>query len=164
MNKDKIYIAYGSNLNLKQMSLRCPTAKVIGKTEIKDYHMLFRGSKTGAFATIEPCEGKNVPVLLWSVKASDEKALDRYEGYPTFYGKDFMTIAVDNKEINAFVYVMVEGQALGVPSKRYINTIMEGYENAGFNMKILENALTETLQGMDKEREKFFGFGGMKDY
>lgn len=67
MNKEKIYIAYGSNLNLPQMAYRCPTAKVLGKSEIKDYELLFRGSKTDSYATIEPCEGKNVPVLLWSV-------------------------------------------------------------------------------------------------
>ena len=27
----KLYIAYGSNLNLKQMKYRCPTAKLGGK-------------------------------------------------------------------------------------------------------------------------------------
>jgi len=33
MNK-KLYIAYGSNLNLPQMADRCPTAKVVGVSEI----------------------------------------------------------------------------------------------------------------------------------
>ena len=28
--KNKLYIAYGSNLNLPQMAGRCPTAKVVG--------------------------------------------------------------------------------------------------------------------------------------
>ena len=28
--KNKIYIAYGSNLNLKQMKYRCPDSKVLG--------------------------------------------------------------------------------------------------------------------------------------
>ena len=30
--KGKLYIAYGSNLNLNQMHRRCPTATVVGKT------------------------------------------------------------------------------------------------------------------------------------
>ena len=30
MNKDRLYIAYGSNLNLEQMKHRCPTAEVVG--------------------------------------------------------------------------------------------------------------------------------------
>ena len=35
--KPTLYIAYGSNLNLPQMALRCPTAEVVGKSEMKDY-------------------------------------------------------------------------------------------------------------------------------
>jgi hypothetical protein len=41
--KNKLYIAYGSNLNLTQMAKRCPTAKVLGASEIKDYALVFRG-------------------------------------------------------------------------------------------------------------------------
>lgn len=33
----KYYIAYGSNLNVKQMKFRCPGAKVVGTSVIKDY-------------------------------------------------------------------------------------------------------------------------------
>ena len=43
MERRKKYIAYGSNLNLGQMARRCPTARVIGKGEIKDHELLFRG-------------------------------------------------------------------------------------------------------------------------
>ena len=35
----KLYIAYGSNLNLEQMANRCPTAKVVGTSEIKDHNV-----------------------------------------------------------------------------------------------------------------------------
>ena len=46
--KQRLYIAYGSNLNLEQMAFRCPTAKVVGKSELKDYELLFRGGRRGA--------------------------------------------------------------------------------------------------------------------
>ena len=52
MQKEKLYIAYGSNLNLGQMKYRCPTAKVAGTSEIKDYKLLFRGSKTLIFCVV----------------------------------------------------------------------------------------------------------------
>ena len=80
--KNKLYIAYGSNLNLPQMAGRCPTAKVVGASEIKDYALVFRGGRHGAVATIEPCEGSSVPVLLWKITPKDEAALDIYEGFP----------------------------------------------------------------------------------
>ena len=52
--KQRLYIAYGSNLNLEQMAFRCPTAKVVGKSELKDYELLFRGGRRGAVATALP--------------------------------------------------------------------------------------------------------------
>ncbi|MBO5160262.1 MAG: gamma-glutamylcyclotransferase, partial [Lachnospiraceae bacterium] len=72
MAKRKKYMAYGSNLNQKQMKFRCPTAKVIGIGEVKGYELLFKGSPYGAFATIEPKEGAKVPVLIWEVGPEDE--------------------------------------------------------------------------------------------
>ena len=51
MSKVKIDIAYGSNLNLPQMAKRCPSARVLGTSEIKDYKLLLRGSRTGSYAT-----------------------------------------------------------------------------------------------------------------
>lgn len=41
----KYYLAYGSNLNIRQMALRCPTAKPVGTAVIEDYELLFKGSK-----------------------------------------------------------------------------------------------------------------------
>ena len=49
MEKKKYYLAYGSNLNIRQMRYRCPGAKPIGITAIPDYELLYKGSKTGAF-------------------------------------------------------------------------------------------------------------------
>ena len=43
----RYYIAYGSNLNVRQMKFRCPTARIIGTSFINDYELLFKGSKTG---------------------------------------------------------------------------------------------------------------------
>lgn len=43
--KPTLYIAYGSNLNLPQMAKRCPTAEVVGASRLKNYELLFRGSR-----------------------------------------------------------------------------------------------------------------------
>ena len=88
----KYYIAYGSNLNVRQMKFRCPTAKVVGTSVIKGYELLYKGSKTGSYLTIEKKKGGVVPVAVWEVTARDEKSLDAYEGYPNFYYKKNMKI------------------------------------------------------------------------
>lgn len=164
--KNKLYIAYGSNLNLPQMAHRCPTAKVLGASEVKDYALLFRGGRNGAVATIEPCEGASVPVLLWEITPKDEKALDAYEGYPSFYEKQILDLELDGQSVSAMVYVMTPGHRLGYPSDYYYNTIHEGYQTAGFDTAILEQAVdyTEQLMGSEPEPEQqnLFGFGELK--
>ena len=90
--QDRLYIAYGSNLNLPQMEQRCPYAKVVGASEIKNYELLFRG-----VATVEPKEGATVPVLLWKIEPLDEAALDRYEGWPHLYRKEMMDVELSRR-------------------------------------------------------------------
>ena len=87
MKEKRYYIAYGSNLNVPQMRMRCPHATILGTANLKDWELLFKGSRTGSYLTIEECENGTVPVVIWEVTAADEAALDRYEGFPTFYYK-----------------------------------------------------------------------------
>jgi len=158
-----LYIAYGSNLNLSQMKQRCPTARVIGASEIKDYELVFRGSRYSSVATIEPCEESSVPVLLWEIQSEDEKSLDRYEGYPNFYGKENMEIVLNGNTVSAMVYVMTPGHEYGIPSERYKRSIEDGYIDAGFDTDILQNAVDKTLCRMEEdmkdigEQESLFG-------
>lgn len=148
----RFYLAYGSNLNLRQMALRCPTAKAVGTAVIKDYELLFKGSKTGAYLTIEPKVGAEVPVAVWSVEPADEQRLDVYEGYPTFYYKAELDLPVryfSGKKVvrTAFVYIMREDRPLGMPSGSYVRTCLEGYRNFGFNESILLAALENSRKG-----------------
>ena len=85
--KQRLYIAYLSKLNVEQMAFRCPTAKVVGKSELKDYELLFRGGRRGAVATVEPKAGSTVPILVWEIQKKDEASLDLsnviWQGYET---------------------------------------------------------------------------------
>lgn len=143
----RYYIAYGSNLNIPQMRMRCPGARIIGTSVIEDYQLLFKGSKTGSYLTIEPMEGSEVPVVIWEVTETDEKALDRYEGYPNFYYKKEMTLDIKGIRTgkvrirDAFVYIMHEERELGIPSWYYVNTCLDGYRAFGFDEKYLFDAI-----------------------
>lgn len=153
----KYYLAYGSNLNLGQMLVRCPNAKVVGISEIPNYRLLFKGSKTGAYLTIEPCKGESVPVAIWQVTKEDEQALDHYEGYPNFYYKKELKVQKigfqsRNEEINAFVYIMHEERQLGIPSKRYVKVCLEGYKAFSFNKQKLNDAYILSLENYCNER------------
>lgn len=133
----KYYLAYGSNLNVQQMRYRCPDATIFGTAEIPDYQLLFKGSMTGSYLTIEKKEGSTVPVAVWEVSECDERNLDAYEGCPDFYYKTEMEATVNRRKIKAFVYIMHEERPLGIPSSSYIRTCVQGYRDFGFHLKHL---------------------------
>ena len=151
MNKKRYYIAYGSNLNIRQMRYRCPGAKPIGISAIPDYELLYKGSKTGAYLTIEPKNGGLVPIAVWEVTDDDEKRLDIYEGYPTFYYKKDVRLPVKLasgkiRKVTAFVYIMHEERSIAIPSMTYIRTCEEGYRNFGFDIKYLDRAYLRSIK------------------
>jgi AIG2-like family. len=137
----KLYVAYGSNMSEGQMASRCPTAKLVGQSEIKDYELLFKGSGTGAYATVEPKKGKKVPVLIWDIGSLDEFQLDAYEGFPTFYYKKNISVLINGEEEKAMVYIMDERRRLGCPSLAYYEVLEKAYRKFDFDMEILEEAL-----------------------
>ena len=153
MNK-RYYIAYGSNLNVQQMRLRCPNARVVGTGWLTGWQLLFKGSGSGAYLTIERAEDGRVPVGIWEVTAQDETMLDRYEGYPHFYDKQELPLAFSGirtgktRRQTCFVYIMHEGRSLGLPSRRYIDTCRDGYDDFGFDHKYLIAALGRTMEGL----------------
>lgn len=143
---NKLYIAYGSNLNLAQMADRCPTARVIGSSEMQGWRLLFRGSRTNAVATVEPNKGSSVPVLVWEITPADEAALDRYEGWPFLYRKETVKVKINSKNVRAMVYIMNEGRPPGQPGCYYYSVILDGYKEAGFDVDILRRAAVESVE------------------
>ena len=142
----RYYIAYGSNLNVGQMRRRCPGATILGTATLNDWGLLFRGSKTGSFLTIEEKEGGRVPVAVWEVTPADEDALDHYEGFPRFYYKkeiriQFRGIVTGRRRtVTAFVYIMHEDRPIGIPTTIYMQTCLEGYDAFRFDRRVLFEA------------------------
>lgn len=153
-NAKRYYIAYGSNLNIRQMRMRCPGARVIGTSEVKDYELLFKGSKTGSYLTIEPKAGASVPVAVWEVTERDEMALDHYEGFPDFYYKTEMVLPIKGiktgkvRRRRVFVYIMHEERSLGLPSANYVAVCREGYDAFGFGQRYLTDAIQRSVEGL----------------
>ena len=149
--KTKFYLAYGSNLNIRQMGYRCPGAVPIGTAVIPDYELLYKGSRNCAFLTIEPKDGSKVPVGVWEVSPENERELDLYEGFPTFYYRKEMQVEVRMtdgtvRELPAFVYIMHEDRQMGKPSPGYIRTCEEGYRDFEFDQKYLDEAYEKSTK------------------
>ena len=144
--KTKIYGAYGSNINLEQMAYRCPHAEVYKVGYINGYRLTFR---SGGFANIEKSEGDRVPVLLWVITEQCEKTLDHYEGYPSFYIKQNISVEIDNGEdtIEAMFYVMDDKycQKMQTPTEYYYGGIERGYKSNGMPVEELKTAFERCM-------------------
>lgn len=162
MSKTKYYIAYGSNLHVAQMQRRCPGAVAVGTGWLDGWRLAFRGSKTGAYLTIVPDKDSRVPVGIWKIDAEHERALDRYEGYPTFYGKRAMRLQVEllhptpraaRKTVNAMVYIMDPRCLPGNPSRAYVQTCAVGYRCFSLPEEYLSRAIDEAWQETPKIKQ-----------
>ncbi len=167
MAKRKIYIAYGSNMNVEQMRRRCPSAKQIGVGILKDYKLTFRG--TGV-ANIEKNMADEIPVIIWSITSGCEKLLDVYEGYPRLYTKIEVeaqttmldcfvhwptNFALDHEvlsrvdferkswpTIKGMAYVMTNEftKESACPRPQYFDILYQAYMEHGFDERILVDA------------------------
>lgn len=146
MKKTKLYAAYGSNLNHAQMRERCPDAKYLGASMLKNHNLIFCGQPDQSFATIESMTGKEVPIGLWEISARDEKSLDRYEGYPNFYHKTVLPSVLDGEELHAMVYIMDLAMPAGLPSVMYYDIVEKGYRDCGLDPAYLQAALRESME------------------
>lgn len=120
------YFAYGMNTNLDHMAQRCPAAKLIGPAVLPGHRFRFAGH-----ADIVPDESSHVDGVLWYITKECLEALDRLEGYPTYYDCKEVLVKCGDEDYFAEVYYMTPGNLDGLPSERYYTLVMEGYRQNG---------------------------------
>ena len=137
----KYYLAYGSNLNTKEMQNRCPFSKLVGKSVLTNYRLVYKGLPNYSYLTIEKCEGEQTPIGIYEITDS----------YPDFYNKINISIKLNDIDITAITYIMNQNYNYNLPSLNYVLRCVEGYRNFGFDTNILTNALLTTQQNMSKK-------------
>jgi len=131
-----LYASYGMNTNVDQMAYRCPSAISIGRVDIPNYRLVFRG-----VADVEGSQGDTLQCVLWDITDTCEIALDMLEGYPDFYGKEYLDITFGNKTYTAMIYKMV-GKNLGYssPNAYYQEMLEDGYADHGLDLDQIYSA------------------------
>ncbi len=134
----KLYIAFGGNVNKRQMRMRCPTARPLGKFIMRDARLVFR-----VWADLELKPGAEVPCALWQINDADERALDAYEGVRLARGyyKEYIMLRYAGRPRKAMLYLMYSGEGIAPPSQAYFDTIRDGYQDFGMDKKYLNAAL-----------------------
>lgn len=144
----KLYVAYGSNLNMGQMKGRCPGAEFVGTGVVENHELQFKGSLHGAYATIAPKEGASVPVGIWTIQKQDEARLDVYEGVRQgFYFKEQVPVKMnDGSTLTGMVYIMDLKNDFGRPSPGYYGTVRQGYRDCGLDTAVLDQAVKDSME------------------
>jgi len=111
------------------MQYRCPDAVKLCPFTLENYQLVFR-----YYADIIPVTGQSVTGGLWEISEADERQLDLYEGYPTFYEKYYVD--------NIMFYRMCEpGRDFELPSPLYLASLLEGMNDFGLSIEDLNNNL-----------------------
>lgn len=146
-----LYLAYGSNLNVEQMQQRCPGAVPVGRVSVPDRRLVFRGGSARSYLTLDEVPGEAVQCIAWRINETHERALDRYEGYPSFYLKERATLPVVSLDgdplgrCRCMWYFMPDCFPLGAPSQQYTRTCVAGYKHFGLSLDVLKKALRDSL-------------------
>ena len=138
----KAYLAYGSNMDVEQMAIRCPRARIIGTGILENWRLMFKGEHIPtSYATIEEWQGYKVPFVLWDITRRHEMRLDLYEGYPDFYQKKYVDVEVGEQKYNALIYVKDSSIPTNPAIQHYTAVLWRAYNKFGFDLKILEEAV-----------------------
>ena len=121
-----LLFAYASNLNRERMAERCPTAEPLGTATLANHRLVFRHG-----ADLEPHAGLTAVGVVWMVRSEDILALDRYEGVPSLYRKDFRQVRLSSgDEVEALIYRM-NREGYAPPPEDYLADIRDGYRDFG---------------------------------
>lgn len=134
------YFAYGSNMDARQMRVRCPDAARVSVGTIAGWR--FRINTRGV-ATIVPEDGGTVHGILWRLSETDEQALDVCEGVGSgLYSKKTIDVRLkDGSRLNALVYVAQDNDP-GKPRQGYLERILAAALNNSFPPDYIEELRT----------------------
>lgn len=116
------------------MAERCPHSPRAGTGWLDGWRLTFGGEDMGwegALATVAEEQDARVFVVLYEISASDEEALDRWDGATLgYYSKLRVRVAALDGEVLAWLYVLNNYEG-GLPSARYLGIMADAAEAAG---------------------------------
>jgi phage replication-related protein YjqB (UPF0714/DUF867 family) len=128
------YFAYGSNLSVAQMALRCPGATDPRPATLADHDWLI--NERGV-ATVEPFDGSQVHGVVWQISDEDLATLDRAEGVPVRYRRDLAVVNTDDGPTEAWVYVDHRVEP-GAAREGYLERIIDAAGHHGLPSRWVE--------------------------
>lgn len=125
-----LYFAYGSNMDLDAMRLRCPRSRRLGLARLMRHRFYLMG-RTG-YASVRRDPRSLVEGVLFDLAFADVPALDRYEDVAHgLYTKAHQPVVLaDGGSRRALIYFGSDGSEGGVPPKDYMEGVVAAARSA----------------------------------
>jgi len=124
------YFAYGSNMDVSQMSERCPSAKAIGVGRLNGYQFSLDSKGT---ATVIEQQHAFVWGVVWEIDGKDLATLDRYEGVREYcYSHSFVSVECDSQQHDVLVYISNREANHGARRSHYLEKIVNAADHWQF--------------------------------
>ena len=133
-----LYFAYGSNMDVDQMSHRCPESVFVGTASLQNY--AFELDSAGV-ATVVENRGSTVYGALWLISESDERKLDGYEGVGSgcYRKESHLVLADERRNLPVLVYISNRGVHDGATYRSgYMDNIIANARRLGFDAEYVE--------------------------
>ncbi|MFP6855283.1 MAG: gamma-glutamylcyclotransferase family protein [Opitutales bacterium] len=130
------YFAYGSNMNLDQMAVRCPGSRFLTLVAKRGWRFIInqRGYVTAVDDPSEQTLG-----CLWELSDEDWSELDRYEGVSAgYYDRvDCEVIRMDSEERVSAIAYRATNEIPGIPNPPYADAVIHGAVQIGLPKEYL---------------------------
>ncbi len=134
------YFAYGSNLNKKQVIERINDYKKSKPAILKDYKLTFNiysDARNGGVADIIKSENDKVYGAIYLIPKKDYEKVEKTGLMSGRYKKKEVNVLVNEEIISAKTFEVVNKNDFIKPSESYLNTIIEGLKDHGYNNEVI---------------------------
>lgn len=121
--------AYGANMNVSAMALRCPRSRFLGRARLARHRFFLT---TAGYASVRPDPRASVHGVLWDLAFGDVRNLDRFEETSRgLYEKKRLPILRETRcAVHALVYIGHSTRP-GRPARDYLADIVTAARDLG---------------------------------
>ncbi|HVM11361.1 MAG TPA: gamma-glutamylcyclotransferase family protein [Actinomycetota bacterium] len=135
------YFAYGVHMDPRAMAEACPGAPAGKVGRLDGYRLgftVYSERWEGGAANIEADPDAHVWGVVWEVPEECIRALDTYEGHPTFYRQEDVTVATGDRTVDCVTYRVAHQTGFVRPSDAYVNVLRAAMRQQGLPPEALD--------------------------
>jgi gamma-glutamylcyclotransferase (GGCT)/AIG2-like uncharacterized protein YtfP len=136
-----LYFAYGSNMDPAHMAKRMPAARPLGPGRLEGFRLEFNVYSTewgGGAANLELDESAHVWGVLWEVPDGAEGDLDAFQGHPTFFRREEVSVEGPNGPAIAWTYRVAHQTGYVRPTDSYLQRVRSAIRIHGLPPEALD--------------------------